>query len=263
MLKAESKKSFCLAASIALVLAVSAYAAVTAVPDAVKNALKRCESHNRYDIMGGYNNAYAGAYQFSNDHFNTCINTGVCGKYGVTNKSEFLQSREAQDAYFEYYAVNMANSILADAELSQYIGQKLPGTDIEMTLWGLFMGAHLLGKWGLTKSMRSVMSGGKSAVDGFGTSGNLYIALGSSVDLNTTGPDPTVGSCGDMSVAGFIGGSGGNFGEGSVTGDGGAGSTTGTNRFQVENLPWYTGGDDTLSDERYKELFEDSEECKK
>ena len=52
-------------------------------------------------------------------------------------------------------------------------------------------------------------------------------------------------------------------GTGEPPGEGNGGSSGGEarDRFQVENLPWYTGGDDTLSDERYKELFEDEEQC--
>ena len=51
-------------------------------------------------------------------------------------------------------------------------------------------------------------------------------------------------------------------GTGAAPGEGeNGGGDASKNRFQVENLPWYTGGDDTLSDARYKELFETDEKC--
>jgi len=256
MLKAKSKKSFSLAtAAMALVLAAAAYATVTSVPDAVRNAIKRCESSGRYSVVNQY--GYAGAYQFSKSHVNTCLTNGICAKYGVTTREQFLNSKEAQDAYFDWYAVGVVNA--NEANWSQYVGKTLPGTNTTITLWGIFMGAHLLGPAGITSTLKSVFSGGSSGADANGMQGTTYINIGSLLDLNTTGPDPAGSSCKNTSVAGFINGSGGNFGEAGSggTGDGGAGTGGNTNRFQVENLPWYTGGDDTLSDARYKELFED------
>lgn len=260
----NNKKPFSLTAVLTITAIVTgAIAAVSSVPDAVKNAIQCCESGGNYGVTNPY--GYAGAYQFSKDHVNSCISSGICGKYGVSSTSQFLKSPAAQDAYFNYYATNMANSILNSA-VSQYIGKTIPGTNITITLWGIMTGAHLLGKGGITSTLNSVFSGGSSGSDANGTHGIDYVKMGSLLDLSTSGPNPASGfkSCINGTVNGFIGGTGGSYGSGSAAGDGSSDSATTTDdssRFQVENLPWYTGGDDTLSDERYKELFGDTESC--
>ncbi|OPZ78514.1 MAG: hypothetical protein BWY78_00554 [Alphaproteobacteria bacterium ADurb.Bin438] len=260
--------------SLLLLISGIVIAAITSVPDAYKNAVKRCESGGRYNIMGGAGNSYAGAYQFSNSHVNTCL-AGVCKQFGVTNKQQFLNSPAAQDAYFEQYVLAQANSLGQSKcggnrypTLSSYIGKTYPGSNVKITEWGLVMGSHLLGPCGLERTMQDIMAGKIGATDAFNTPGGKYVLVGSALDLNTTGPNPSGGSCGDIKSSGFLTGSGTNFGPGSSGGSSGTGGGNYStepekNRFQVENLPWYTGGDDTLTDKRYNELFKLDDSCEK
>lgn len=111
--------------------------------------LKMQESSGQYNAIGTQDNKeYIGAYQFGKarlDDYRAANNASF-------TKEEFINNPELQDEVFAWHTADIREMIL-DKNFDQVIGETWNGTTVTMD--GLVAVAHLGGKTGLTKFIRS------------------------------------------------------------------------------------------------------------
>jgi len=131
-------------------------------------AIRMKESSNDYSKINPSN--YIGAYQFGEEALKTL---GIYyqegdqdvvykkndwggyikkNKYGITSISDFLSSKEKQDAVM-IAMINKNWEMINDYKLEGYIGKTIAG--VEMTVSGMIAGAHLVGIGNLRKFLKS------------------------------------------------------------------------------------------------------------
>ena len=126
--------------------------------DTYGQAVGQIESGNRYDISGGYKNAYQGRYQMGRD---ALADVGV--GFTAADREAFLADPEAQDAAFR--AFTLQNNATLSRLSRRY--REMPRTE----QLGILGYAHNQGAGGAVDYLRT----GTSGRDGFGTNPEIYI----------------------------------------------------------------------------------------
>ena len=111
--------------------------------------LKMQESTGRYNVIGTQDGKeYMGAYQFGEDRLTDYKKANDTS----FTKDEFMNNPELQDEVFAWHTADIREMIL-DKNLHHVIGETWNGTTVTMD--GLVAVAHLGGKTGLTKFVRT------------------------------------------------------------------------------------------------------------
>lgn len=126
--------------------------------DTYGQSVGQIESGNRYEITGGYNNAYQGRYQMGRD---ALADVGV--GFTAADREAFLADPDAQDAAFR--AFTLQNHATLSRLSRRY--REMPRTE----QLGILGYAHNQGAGGALDYLRT----GTAGRDGFGTNPEVYI----------------------------------------------------------------------------------------